>query len=465
MPTSIATRPFVLRDPRWLRTGSQFASVALLLLFTAFATDTWAQTQFDNNTPVAIADVSTIESPIITSGLTGPITKVTVSFHIVHPWDNDLDVFLVGPDGTVVELSTDNGADGDNYGTSCASRTTFDDAAETPIIDAAAPFTGTFRPEESLSAFSGKSSTAANGTWRLRVTDDGLQDAGTLECWSLVITTGAPTTVLAPTDLRTTLIAGNQVTLRWTPSSSGIAPANYILEGGVNPGETLATLPTAGAAPIVTFAAPTGAFYVRVRAQAGGALSAVSNEIRLFVNVPAPPSAPTDLQHVSIGTSLGLSWRNTFGGGAPSSVVLDVTGSATTSIPLGLTESASFTGVPSGTYTLSVRAVNAAGVSSPSNSVTITSPTVECSGVPGTPTSLLAYNIGQTIYVVWDAAASGAAPTAFVLNVTGSFTGSFSTTDRTLSGVVAPGSYSLSVVATNPCGSSAATRVQTVVIP
>jgi hypothetical protein len=49
--------------------------------------------------------------------------------------------------------------------------------------------------------------------------------------------------------------------------------------------------------------------------------------------------------------------------------------------------------------------------------------------------------------------------------VTGSFVGSFPTTARTLSGTVGPGTYTLSVIATNPCGTSAPTAGQTVTLP
>ncbi|MFN2447583.1 MAG: proprotein convertase P-domain-containing protein [Vicinamibacterales bacterium] len=466
MHNSVYIQSVRSRVERPMRATLRVASATLFLLFTATSA-TFAQTTFDNNTPLAIPDVATVESPLVVSGIAAPITKVTVSFHIVHTYDNDIDAFLVGPDGTTVELTTDNGGDGDNFGTSCAARTTFDDAAATSIAapTAVAPYAGTFRPEGLLSAFNGKTGAAVNGTWRLRIVDDLANDIGTLQCWSLVITTAAPTTLQPPTELRATAIAGNQVTLRWTPPSGSIAPTNYVLEGGVNPGQTQATLPTGSASPIVTFSAPTGAFYVRLRAQAGSSSSGVSNEIRLFVNVPAAPSAPTNFQSALTGTTVGLAWRNTFTGGAPTSLVLDVTGSAITTIPLGLTESAAFTGVPGGTYTVSLRAVNATGSSTPSNSLTLTIPAAGCTGTPGTPTNFLAYKIGNTIYVVWDPAASGPASTGFVLTVTGSFAGSFPTTNRTLSGAVGPGSYGLSVVARNPCGSSAATPVQTVVIP
>jgi len=44
---------------------------------------------------------------------------------------------------------------------------------------------GTFRPEGALAALNGKS---ANGTWRLRITDDLGGDVGNLLCWSVTIT-------------------------------------------------------------------------------------------------------------------------------------------------------------------------------------------------------------------------------------------------------------------------------------
>jgi subtilisin-like proprotein convertase family protein len=152
--------------------------------------------QFDNNSPTPIPDVSAIESPVTVSALTGAIAKVTVSFHATHTFDSDLDVTLIGPDNTAVELSTDNGGGGDNYGSGCTpqtNRTTFDDAAAVPVISGAVPFVGTFRPEGSLAAFNGKSGSALNGVWKLRIADDAGADVGTLNCWSLFITTGSCT--------------------------------------------------------------------------------------------------------------------------------------------------------------------------------------------------------------------------------------------------------------------------------
>ena len=82
--------------------------------------------------------------------------KVTVSFHLTHTFDDDLVISLVAPDGTTVELTSNNGGSGNDYGTSCGGTTVFDDAAGASITAGAAPFVGTFRPEQPLSTFVGQ---------------------------------------------------------------------------------------------------------------------------------------------------------------------------------------------------------------------------------------------------------------------------------------------------------------------
>jgi hypothetical protein len=259
-------------------------------------------------------------------------------------------------------------------------------------------------------------------------------------------------------------VVGNTVTIRWTPPVVGPAATSFVLEGGVSPGAVQASIAMTQD-PAFTFQAPNGAFFIRVHTIAGAERSAApSNEVPLFINVPVPPSPPANLLGLVNGSSLGLAWRNTFGGGAPTGLILDVTGTLATSIPLGLTDTFAFNGVPPGTYTLSLRAVNAAGVSVSSNPITLTFPGA-CSGAPLAPENFVAYRTGNTINVMWDPAASGPAPTAYLLSVTGSLTASIPTPSRALSGGVGPGSYSLSVVAVNPCGSSAPTPAQVVVVP
>ena len=70
-----------------------------------------------------------------------------------------------------------------------------------------------------------------------------------------------PPPLQAPTGLVASSIVGNVVTLRWTIPTIGPTPTNFVLEGGLNPGEVLGSIPTNSPFPIFTIAAPTGAFY------------------------------------------------------------------------------------------------------------------------------------------------------------------------------------------------------------
>ena len=97
-----------------------------------------------------------------------------------HKTDDQLNVYLVAPNGTRVELFTDVGGSGDNF-----TDTVLSDEAATSISSGSAPFTGTFRPEGSLSVLDNMS---VNGNWTLEVSDDTKGQAGKLLGWSLTIT-------------------------------------------------------------------------------------------------------------------------------------------------------------------------------------------------------------------------------------------------------------------------------------
>ena len=277
------------------------------------------------------------------------------------------------------------------------------------------------------------------------------------------ISVSAPSGPQAPTNFYVASVTGNRVRLRWDAPASGPAPVAYLVEGGVAPGQVLASLPV-GPVPILEFDAPNGAFYVRARTVTASGTSGNSNEVPLFVNVLAPPSAPAPLLGLANGQNLALTWRNTFGGGAGTSSVVDVSGAVSASLPLGLSESFSFAGVPPGTYTFRVRTVNAAGASAASAPVTLTFP-IGCTGAPQAPTKFLAYRSGNVLSILWEAPATGAAPTSYVITATGSVNASVPMTATSLSTPVPPGTYNLSVTAVNACGASAPTAVQTVTVP
>jgi subtilisin-like proprotein convertase family protein len=136
------------------------------------------------NVPLAIPDNFTSISNNAVSGLTGVITDVNVSVNITHTYDSDLAVDLVSPTGQRIRLFSNVGGSGENF------TGTLDDEAATAVTAGTAPFSGSYRPIGPLSTFDGL---GANGTWRLEVADTVELDSGTLNSWSLTISTGEPT--------------------------------------------------------------------------------------------------------------------------------------------------------------------------------------------------------------------------------------------------------------------------------
>ncbi|HEU4644893.1 MAG TPA: PEP-CTERM sorting domain-containing protein [Burkholderiales bacterium] len=137
-----------------------------------------AQTYVSTDVP---KNISAGGAVTVTSTLWVPgplfIDSLTVQLRVIHGWNSDLDLFLVGPTGISVELSTDNGGASDNY-----FNTVFDDTAATAITSGTGPFAGTYRPEQPLATFQ---NTSATGLWTLRISDDLLGFGGTLEDWRL----------------------------------------------------------------------------------------------------------------------------------------------------------------------------------------------------------------------------------------------------------------------------------------
>ena len=192
------------------------------------------------NAPISIPDLDTVESTVDVQGVSQQIADVVVSVHVTHHYDSDLTLALVGPDGTRVVLTENNGGSGTNYGSDCSSPTVFADAAANGIAQGTAPFIGMFKPQEPLTAFRGKSGSGANGVWRLQASDRAEQDSGTLECWSLQLTTytcadggGAclvpPAIVQQPQDV--TVTNGSTVSLHVTVEGTSPIGFQWIQNG------------------------------------------------------------------------------------------------------------------------------------------------------------------------------------------------------------------------------------------
>jgi subtilisin-like proprotein convertase family protein len=129
--------------------------------------------------PVVIADQGTVTSTIhVTSP--GNVIDVDTLLNITHSYDNDL-VLTLSHGATTVLLSYRNGGSG---GADYAD-TLFDDSAALAINAgyAYAPYTGSFRPQEPLSAFLGQQ---VAGDWILTATDMEAGDSGVINNWSLV---------------------------------------------------------------------------------------------------------------------------------------------------------------------------------------------------------------------------------------------------------------------------------------
>ena len=109
--------------------------------------------RFENTADVAIPDLSTVESPITVSGVSGNApAALSVGVDISHTYRGDLVIDLVAPDGTAFRLKGSGSDSGD-------------DLVTTYSVNA--------------------SGEVANGVWKLRVQDVAARDTGRINSWSL----------------------------------------------------------------------------------------------------------------------------------------------------------------------------------------------------------------------------------------------------------------------------------------
>ena len=92
------------------------------------------------------------------------IEDLNVHVSIDHTYIGDISINLLTPDNKLIKLSQNLGDKLKDY-----TNTVFDQEAEDPIVFAIPPFTGSYRPFESLSSLRGKN---LNGRWRLIIEDN-----------------------------------------------------------------------------------------------------------------------------------------------------------------------------------------------------------------------------------------------------------------------------------------------------
>jgi subtilisin-like proprotein convertase family protein len=108
-----------------------------------------------------------------------------------HPYDGDLQMTLIAPNGAVEALLVDRvGGSGNDF-----VGTRLNDALSLPFLaDGAAPFTGAFRPDNPLSTFRDLPSA---GTWTLKIADRAPRDEGALYAWSLQVCDQLPASAIS----------------------------------------------------------------------------------------------------------------------------------------------------------------------------------------------------------------------------------------------------------------------------
>lgn len=104
------------------------------------------------------------------------LTLKSIFVDITHPYNGDVEIFMLPPNDGFQVVARDKGLFGDNY-----DNVTFRDDSPNILPTTASNFSGDYRPEELLSTYAGSSI----GNWTIVVADDAAGDVGTLNSWGL----------------------------------------------------------------------------------------------------------------------------------------------------------------------------------------------------------------------------------------------------------------------------------------
>lgn len=121
-----------------------------------------------------------VSNPGFGSNTLGTTCRLTsAAIYLRHTYVGDLTIKLTSPGGVTVNLVSNQGGGGDDFGTSESSPTVFAYNSTTAISSGTSPFVGTFEPEGDFNDFLDGSS--AVGTWTIEVCDGAGADYGALE--------------------------------------------------------------------------------------------------------------------------------------------------------------------------------------------------------------------------------------------------------------------------------------------
>ncbi|MCC6990319.1 MAG: hypothetical protein IT181_15035 [Acidobacteria bacterium] len=316
------------------------------------------------------------------------------------------------------------------------------------------------------------SSIGAYGTSTITLT----ASDGTLTSTAVFVVTVSPSAIPGPPQGLGAIVTRNRVTFTWqAPASTAAEPVTgYRLEAGTAPGQTIAVILTGDVLSYTVFNAPSGVFFVRLRAQTAAGASAPSNEVQFATGQAGPPLPPLALLATVQGTAVSTQWtENPQGpiitgyqvraGSAPGLTDIGV-------LPLPATARTFTANAPPGTYYLRVVAVNGAGAGVASNEAVIVAQPGTCT-IPAVPTGVVASAQPGRLTLRWNAAASGAIPTSYIVYAgtttggTDRFAAGLPGTLTTASGLVPRGPYFIRMFATNACGASGPSLETSTTIP
>ena len=139
----------------------------------------YCQVYDGENLPLTTRDLDTVNSYAIVNEQFN-ITSIRITnVNIVHPYVGELTISLINPLGQSVELFDRYGGSGDNL-----TNTAFDDSAGSAVSTGSAPFSGTYKPAQSLNAYA---NTQVQGVWQLAVNDASNGDTGTVLSWRMEV--------------------------------------------------------------------------------------------------------------------------------------------------------------------------------------------------------------------------------------------------------------------------------------
>ncbi len=231
---------------------------AIAALFLATGAGAAPTTDSSGDISLDVPDGGMLTLPVINVSTTGLIADVNVSVLLKEDAGgnlSDIDLALVGPDSTRVNLALDKGGLDSDFGSgsTCAGPlTTFDDQALTPISTALGPsFDGSFQPIQALNAFNGK---PANGPWHLEIADS--TSGGNLAkllCWKITISLPSSDLQVTLTDSQDPSFVNQDLTYTATvknagPDASGPSTLKFTIPSGV----TLKSVASSAAGAVCT---------------------------------------------------------------------------------------------------------------------------------------------------------------------------------------------------------------------